>query len=58
MKPLLRVKHNCNMQYVKQHDNLGKFPYAASITRGVKLDKTLTVPVITLVFSAEWDQLG
>ena len=56
IKPLLQVKHDCNMQYVKQHDNLGKFPNAVSITSGVGLDKTLAVPVITLVLTAEWDQ--
>ena len=44
----------CN--YVKQHDNLGKFPNAAFITSGVGLDKTLAVPVITPVLTAEWDQ--
>ena len=44
------------MQSVKQQDNLQKFPNATSITSGVGLDKTLAVPVITLVLKAEWDQ--
>ena len=56
IKPLLHVKHNCSMQSVKQHDNLGKFPNATSTTSGVGLDKTLGVPAITLVLTAEWDQ--
>ena len=37
------------MQLVKQHDNLRRFPNAASITTGLQLDKVLAVPVITLV---------
>ena len=44
------------MQLVKQHDNLRKFPNATSIASGVGLDKTLAVPVITLVLTAEWGQ--
>ena len=59
IKPLLHVKHDCSMQLVKQHDkfdNLRKFPNAASITSSEGLDKTLAVPVITLVLAAEWDQ--
>ena len=56
IKLLLHAKHDGNMQYVKQHDNQGNFPNAASITSGVGLDKTLAVPVITLVLTAEWDQ--
>ena len=56
IKPLLHVKHDCSMQYVKQHDNLRKFPNAASITSGVGLDKALAVSVITLVLTAEWNQ--
>ena len=55
VKPLLHVKHDCSMQLLKQHDNLQKFPNAASITRG-GLDKTLAVPVIIFVLTAEWDQ--
>ena len=43
----------CNNEYVKQHDNLGKLPNAASITSGVGLDKTLAVPVVTLILTAE-----
>ena len=35
---------------------LPKFPNATSTTSGVGLDKTLAVPVITLVLTAEWDQ--
>ena len=41
------------MQSVKQHDNLRKFPNATSITSGVELDKTMAVPVITFVLTAE-----
>ena len=37
------------MQSVKQHDNLQKFPNAASITSGVGLDRTKADPVITIV---------
>ena len=44
IQPLLHVKYDCSMQSVKQHDNLRKFPNAASITSGVGLDKTLAVP--------------
>ena len=44
------------MQLVKQQDNLRKFPKATSLTSGVGLDKTLAVPVTTLVLTAEWDQ--
>ena len=43
------------MQSVKQQDNLRKFPNATSITSG-GLDKTLAVPVISFVLTAEWDQ--
>ena len=39
-----------------QHNNLQKFPNATSITSSVGLDKTLAVPVITLVLTAEWNQ--
>ena len=53
---LLHVKRDCSMQSVKQHDNLRKFPNAASIASGVGLDKTLAVPVITLALKAERDQ--
>ena len=56
IKPLLHVKHDCNMQYVKQHNNLGKLPNAAPITSAVGYDKTLAVPVITLVLTVEWDE--
>ena len=56
IKLLLHVKCDCSMQSVKQHDNLRKFPNAASITSGVGLDKTLAIPVITLVLIAEWGQ--
>ena len=41
------------MQLVKQHDNLRRFPNAASITTGVQLDKILAFPVISLVLTAE-----
>ena len=41
------------MQYVKLHDNLGKLPNAAPITSPVGYDRTLAVPVITLVLTAE-----
>ena len=44
IKLLLHVKCDCSMQSVKQHDNLRKFPNAASITSGVGLDKTLAIP--------------
>ena len=44
----------CNS--VKKHDNLRKFLNAKSTTSCVGLDKTLAVPVITLVLTAEWDQ--
>ena len=44
------------LQSVKQHDNLRKFPNAASINNCVGMDKALAVPVITLVLKAEWDQ--
>ena len=44
------------MQSVKQHDDQRKFPNATSTTSGVGVDKTLAVPVITLVLTAEWDQ--
>ena len=56
IKPLLHVKHDCSMQSLKQHDNLQKFPNATSTTSSEGLDKTLAVPVITLVLTAEWDQ--
>ena len=36
------------MQLVQQHDDLRMFPNAASITTGVRLDKILAVPAITL----------
>ena len=39
----------------KKHDNLQKFPKATSLTSAVGLNKTLAVPVITLVLTAEWD---
>ena len=52
LKPLMHVKHDCTMQLVKQQDNLRKFPNATSITSVVGLDKTLAVPVITLVLTA------
>ena len=39
-----------------QHNSLQKFPNATSITSGVGLDKTLAVPVIALVLTAEWNQ--
>ena len=55
IKPLLHVKHNCSMQSVKQHDILWKFPNVTSITSG-GLDKTLAVPVIIFVLTAECDQ--
>ena len=55
IKPLLHFKRNCSMQSVKQYDNLRKFPNATSINSGVELDKTLAVPVITFVLTAEWD---
>ena len=35
------------MQSVKQHENLRKFPNAASITSGEGLDKKISIPVIT-----------
>ena len=41
------------MQFVKQHDNLQSFTNAASITSGVRLDKILAVPFISLVLTAE-----
>ena len=41
------------MQLVNQHDNLRRFPNAASITTGIRLDKILAVPVISLVLTAE-----
>ena len=53
---LLHIKHDCSMQSVKQHNNLRKFPNETSTTSGVGLDKTLAVPVIPLVLTAEWDQ--
>ena len=56
IKMLLHVKHDCSMQLVKQHENLRKFPNAASITSSEGLDKTLAVLVVTLVLAAEWDQ--
>ena len=56
IKLLLHVKHDCNMQYVKQHINLGNLPNAAPITSSVGYDKTLAVPFITLVLTAEWNQ--
>ena len=40
------------MQWVKQHDNLRKFPNAASINTSVRLDKISAGPVITLVLTA------
>ena len=36
---------------VKQHDNIQKFPNATSITSSVRLDKTLAVPIISLVLT-------
>ena len=56
IKPLLHVKHDCSMQSVKQHDNLQKFLSTTPTTSSVGLDKTLAVPVITLVLIVEWDQ--
>ena len=53
IKTLLHGKYDCIMQSVKQHDNLQS---AASITSSVGLDKTLAVPVNTLVLKAEWDE--
>ena len=44
------------MQSVKQHDNIQKFPNAASITSGLGLDKALGVLVITLLLTAKCDQ--
>ena len=41
------------MQLVKQHDNLRRFPNAASITTCVRLDKILAVSVISLILTAE-----
>ena len=41
------------MQSVKQHDNLRRFPNAASITTGIRLDKILAVTVISLVLTVE-----
>ena len=55
IKPLLNVKDDCSMQSVKQHDNLRKFPNAKYIISG-GLDKTLAVPVIIFVLTAERDQ--
>ena len=54
IKPLLHVKHDCNIQYVKQHDNLQKFPNAASITSSVGLDKT----VAACIFLQQQQNLG
>ena len=45
------------MQSVKQHDNLRRFPNAASINTGIRLDKILGVPVITLKLTAESDRI-
>ena len=56
IKLLLHVKHDCSMQLIKQHNDLRKFPNATSTTSCLGLDKTLAVPVITLVSTAEWDQ--
>ena len=56
IKMLLHVECDCSMQLVKQHENLQKFPNAASITSSEGLDKTLAVLVVTLVLAAEWDQ--
>ena len=39
IKPILHVKHDFNMQYVKQHDNLGNLPNEAPITSGVGYNK-------------------
>ena len=56
IKSLLHFKRDCGMhsipQSVKQYDNLQKFPNAASITRGVGLDKKNWLQVL----SDEWDQ--
>ena len=41
------------MQSVKQHDNVRRFPNAASITTGVRLDKIMAVAVNNIVLTAE-----
>ena len=50
---VFHVKSNFRMQPVKQHDNLRRFPNAVSITTGLRLDKILTVPVISLQLTAK-----
>ena len=58
-KGVIACQTQLMLQSVKQHDNLRKFPNAASITRGVELDKKkLAVPIITLVLSAERERKG
>ena len=47
---------DCGMQYVNNMITYESFQLQQFITSSVALDKTLAVPVITLVLTADWDQ--